>query len=304
MRFAIGVDLGGTNMRAALVREDGHIVAMEKRKTPVESGPEATARGIAEMAVNLKTANANLRIEGLGVGSPGPLSRTEKKVFKTANLPGFEGYPIGYKIEEYSGLIVQLDNDAKCAAYGEGQFGAAKGLKNYILMTFGTGIGGGILVDGKMIYGKSDGACEVGHFTLYPDGELCGCGNRGCFEKYASASAIQRRSEEYFSQRLNARQVFEKLQQGDKQAEALLRLIARDIALGTASLVNLFDPEAVIFGGGIFVEGGGPMIGWIREGMKDRCFESSQKGLKLEASALSGHAGMLGAASLVFRAVL
>lgn len=300
MRYAIGIDLGGTNLRAALVSEDGEIHAQVREKTPTKEGPEATAELMRKMIERLTRDHGRRSVEGVGIGSPGPLSRTEKKIFNTANLPGFENFPLGRRVEELSGKRVFFDNDAKCAAYGEGYFGEARALRNFILMTFGTGVGGGIVVDGRMMYGKSDGACEVGHFTLYPDGEPCPCGNRGCFERYVSASAIVRRSEAALGEEVKAYEVFERAKRGDTKAQVFLREIARDIAIGAASLVNLFDPDAVVFGGGIFSDGGAPVLEWIREQMRGRCFESSQRGLKIVASSLGGNAGVLGAASLVF----
>lgn len=296
--LAIGVDLGGTNMRVALVTSEGEVLRTERERTPVKEGPQATADLMSHLI--RKVADGHW-VLGVGIGSPGPLSREKKTIFKTANLPGFENFPLGVEVEKQVGLKVMLDNDAKCATYGEGYFGAAQGLRNYILLTFGTGIGGGIIVDGKMIYGKSDGACEVGHITLHPNGEPCGCGNRGCFERYASATAIERRSIAHFGKAVSPRVALEELVLGNPHADALLKEVADDIALGCASLVNLFDPEALIFGGGVFTDGGGPLCAWVRERMKDRCFETSLSEMKIFPSKLAGNAGIMGAASLFFR---
>ncbi|MEO6459133.1 MAG: ROK family protein [Bdellovibrionota bacterium] len=297
MSYAIGVDLGGTNMRAALVDEHGKIHAQARTKTPVEEGPEATAQA---MGLLVREVMGSETVLGVGIGSPGPLSRSEKMIYQSANLPGFDRFPLGKRIEELTGKNVFLDNDAKCATYGEAVFGRAKGRKNFILMTFGTGIGGGIVVDGKMIYGKSDGACEVGHLTLHAEGKLCKCGNRGCFEQYASATAFKARGFEKSGQELGGKEIFEAFDRGQKWAAELIREFTIDLAIGTASLVNIFDPELVVFGGGLFTLGGGPLCAWVQEAIKDRCFKSSQKGLEIAASSLGGDAGVLGAASLVF----
>lgn len=298
MTYAIGVDLGGTNMRAALVDEQGKIHAQARTKTPVEDGPEATA---ISMSALVKEVQGKFDVIGIGIGSPGPLSRSEKMIYQTPNLPGFDRFPLGKRIEELSGKTVYIDNDAKCATYGEALFGRAKGRKNFILMTFGTGIGGGIIVDNKMIYGKSDGACEVGHLTVYPEGKLCKCGNRGCFEQYSSATAFKTRAFEKCGQELGGKEIFEAFSRGQKWATELMREFTVDLSIATASLVNIFDPELVVFGGGLFTTGGGPLCAWVQEAIKDRCFRSSQKGLEIAASTLSGDAGVLGAASLVFR---
>jgi glucokinase len=298
MSYAIGVDLGGTNMRAALVDEQGKICAQARTKTPVQEGPEATAQAMALLVKEVLGSETAL---GLGIGSPGPLSRSEKMIFQTANLPGFDRFPLGYRLQELTGLNVFLDNDAKCATYGEAIFGRAKGRKNFILLTFGTGVGSGIVVENRMIYGKSDGACEVGHLTLYPEGKLCKCGNRGCMEQYVSATAFKARAFAKSGQELGGKEIFEAFGRGQKWANELMREFTVDLAIATATLVNIFDPELVVFGGGLFTSGGGPLCGWVQAAIEDRCFKSSQKGLEIAASTLSGDAGVLGAASLVFR---
>ena len=296
-RKAIGVDLGGTNVRAALVREDGSIARFIREKTPVKEGPEATAQLIAKMSKELAAAGG---VVGIGIGSPGPLSRKDRRIIQTPNLPGFDNFYLGSRVEEISEIPTLLDNDAKCAAFGEGYFGEAKGLSNFILLTFGTGIGGGVVVDGRMIYGKTDGACEIGHMTLYPNGVPCHCGNKGCFERYCSASAIHRRATEVFQRPMGTKEVMDLHLAGDELATQLLREIAVDMSIAVASLVNIFDPQAIVLGGGVFTTGGGPLVPWVIDEIRDRCFKSSQTGLKIVASKLGGDAGVLGAASTVF----
>jgi glucokinase len=297
MTYAVGVDLGGTNMRAALVDESGKIHAHAKVRTPVEAGPEATAVAMNALVSEVRSSET---IIGIGIGSPGPLSRTEKMIYQTPNLPGFDRFPLGQRLQDLAGCTVFLDNDAKCAAYGEAHFGRGKGRNNMILMTFGTGIGGGIFVGGRMLYGKSDGACEVGHLTLYPGGHRCPCGNRGCFESYCSATAFKRRAFDKSGHEMGGREIFEAFDQGHAWALDLMKEFAVDMAIGTASLVNIFEPETIVFGGGLFSTGGGPLCAWVQDAIKDRCFKSSQRGLEIVPSALGGDAGVLGAASLVF----
>jgi glucokinase len=296
MKYSIGVDIGGTNLRVALVNDTGEIVDSLRESTPVKKGPEFTAQLIGQLIKNI--ANPSKKIEGVGIGCPGPLSRKERTIFQTPNLPGFENFPLGKRIETISGFKTFLDNDAKCAGYGEGRFGVARKTDNYILLTFGTGIGGAVVAGGKMIYGKNDGACEIGHMTLYPDGLPCACGNRGCFEQYCSATALSRRAEERTGKPASGADIFAASQKGEDWALNSLKLVAKDLAIATASLVNIFEPQMIVFGGGIFTEGGGPITQWVREEIRGRCFESSQKGLRIEASSLRGNAGILGAAAI------
>ncbi|NCN40234.1 ROK family protein [bacterium] len=294
---AIGIDLGGTNLRAAWVNQNGKILASDRCKTPVEEGPAATVFAMKELVEKLIPSDNHLPI-GIGIGSPGPLSRKGRKIFQTPNLPGFDSYPLGEKLEELTKIPVKIDNDAKCATYGEARFGVAKGCDNFILMTFGTGIGGGIFSNGKMIYGKSDGACEIGHMTLYPGGKQCKCGNKGCLEQYISATAFKARASAIAGREVGGREVFDSFEEGQAWATEFMREFTVDVATGVASLVNIFDPEKVIFAGGLFSSGGGPLASWVSEAIKDRCFKSSQEGLEVAVSSLKGDAGVLGAASL------
>jgi len=299
--LAFGVDLGGTNLRVALVSQEGKILSERRARTPIEEGPVATAELMNRLARDqLAPSLANHRVLGIGVGSPGPLSRAEKTIFQTPNLPGFDNFPLGKRVEELLGMPLWLDNDAKCATFGEAKFGAARGKRNVILLTFGTGIGGGVLADGRMIYGKSDGACELGHLTLHPEGRPCKCGNRGCFEVYVSATAVERRAIETAGRKVSNLELFQAEARGDSWATSCLVEIARDLAIGCASLVNIFEPEMIVFGGGLFSGGGGPLCSMVQENIRDRCFKSSQRGLEIVPSTLLGEAGVLGAASLVF----
>lgn len=302
--LAIGIDLGGTNLRAALVNEKGQILAHNKCKTPVVEGPEATVQAMAKLIngliQELSQTQPTAKILGVGIGSPGPLSRKQKMIIQTPNLPGFENFPIGQRLQELCGLRVEIDNDAKCATFGERLFGRARGKKDFILLTFGTGIGGGIVANGQMIYGKSDGACEVGHLTLHPEGRLCKCGNKGCFEQYCSATAFVRRAKEKSGQELDGKEIFEAEARGEVWAQEMIKEFAMDLAIATASLVNVFEPEMIVFGGGLFTTGGGDLCQKVLLEIRERCFKSSQSQLDIVASSLGGDAGVLGAASLVF----
>ena len=297
---AIGIDLGGTNIRAGLVDKNGTTSSIVWRRTPVDEGPEATARAMAEMVAEICRSTSS-RPLGVGIGSPGPLSRQQKMIFQSPNLPGFDGFPLGQRVEELCGLAVELDNDAKCSTYGEALFGAARGMRDFVLLTFGTGIGGGILVNGEMLYGKSDGGAEMGHLTLYPEGLLCKCGNRGCFELYCSATAAERRASEAAGQPVSGKEIFAALTEKKSWAETSMRAFALDLSYACATIVNVFDPEAIVFAGGLFTTGGGPLCDWVSEGIRDRCFKSSQKNLRILPSALHGEAGIMGAASIVYR---
>jgi len=287
-------------MRVAVVSSEGLLLGSRQRKTPVKEGPEATAVSLSQMICEL-AAEHPVSIRGIGIGSPGPLSRSEKRIFHTPNLPGFDGFPLGHRMQSLTSLPVFLDNDAKCATFGEALYGAARGARHVIMLTFGTGVGGGVIADGHMIYGKGDNAGEIGHLTLYPNGQACNCGNRGCLEQYLSARAIGRRATERAGRAVGVIELMDAHARDKKWATDLLREIATDLAIAVASLVNIFEPEVIVLGGGVFSSGGGPLCPWVAEEIRERCFASSQLDLRIVASTLGGDAGVLGAASLVHR---
>jgi glucokinase len=301
--YAVGIDLGGTNLRVALVQKDGQIIEKIDKSTEAALGPDALTSKMALAIEQLATKRAlrSKDILGVGIGSPGPLSRSERKIFQTPHFPGFENFPLGESVEKLCGLKVLLDNDANCAAAGEEMFGAAKGKQNFVLLTFGTGIGGGIFCDGRMIYGKSDGAGELGHILLYPDGERCACGRIGCFEQYCSATAMTRRGAQALGREIKLPELFLEFESGNPKARECLSTIARDIAKAVGDYVNIFDPEMVVLGGGAFSTGGGPLFPLIEKYLPEEAFKSSLKNMKLCTSSLKGNAGVLGAAAMVFR---
>jgi glucokinase len=298
MRASVGVDLGGTNLRAALVLENGEILAVKSGRTPVQAGPIATVDLIAALVGELCVEAKNLTIVGVGVGSPGPLNRKERKIFQTPNLPGFENFPIGAELEARVKKPVCLEHDAKCAALGELFFGVAREAKHAVFLTFGTGIGGAVLAEGELLHGKSDGAGELGHMTLYPGGRTCHCGNTGCFEEYVSATALERRGAEAAGRKVSNPEIIQAYEKGEVWANLLLKSFAKDVAIGVASLANIFEPELVVLSGGLFTSGGGPLCSLVTAGLEGRCFASTRLGLRVVSSSLQGTAGVLGAATL------
>lgn len=318
--YAIGIDLGGTNLRAALVNREGKVCSFEKTKTPVQEGPAATVRAMAGLVSRLLQGDVLKgegfdQVAGVGIGSPGPLSRKRRMIFQTANLPGFDRYPMGDTLEEQTGLPVKIDNDAKCAAYGERAFGAAQGFSNVVVLTFGTGIGGGVFVDGNMVYGKSDGACELGHMTLYPGGTPCSCSNKGCMEKYISAIAFEHRAHEHRMRELEKQtgsrpaqheamlrgpEIFQAYSENISWAVEHMEAFVEDTAMSVASLLSIFNPELVVLSGGLFTTGGGPLPELVQKNLKGRTYASLVADVKVASSTLGGEAGVLGAASLAF----
>lgn len=295
-KLAIGVDVGGTNLRVGLVRAGGEIAVLKKESTEALH-PEKLLNQLEKMIRGL-LAEADQEVCSIGIGWPGPVDHERKLIRQTPNIKGFDDFPIGKELEARLSLPIHLDNDAKCAGLAEFRFGAAKGLTDFVLLTFGTGIGGVIFSNGKLHYGKSGGGGEIGHMTLYPEGVQCPCGNRGCFERYCSAKAIEVRSESTQAKQKTAREIVEASQKNEKWATDLMHEFTRDLSIGVASLVNIFDPQAIVFAGGLFTTGGGRILDEVRANIQHRCFESLQRNLQLRSSTMHGQAGLVGAAWL------
>lgn len=289
-------------MRAVLADEGGHMGFKGEHKTEPHKGPDSVAEKIADLVHQLAHQKPNAcRIVSIGIGSPGPLSRARGMIFQTPNLPGFNNYPLADRVRALTGLPVFLDNDANCATHGEAMFGVSQGVKDFVLLTIGTGIGGGLVSGGKMIYGKSDGAAELGHLTLYPGGEKCLCGRMGCFEQYCSATAIERRGSIALNKDIRVPELFMEYDRGTPAAVKCLNEIGEDFAIAIGSLINIFDPEQVVLAGGAFSTGGGPLVDLIKEKLVGQAFESSLKGCSIIASSLKGNGGVLGAAAMAFK---
>jgi len=179
MPIVIGIDLGGTNIKAGLVQEDGKVLEAVSTPTLAQEGPDAVVGRMAKLANDLKAKSPTPPI-GIGVGSPGPLNPVTGMLYFTANMPGWDNYGLADKLAALTGFKVVVDNDANCAALAEHWLGAGKGTRTMLLLTLGTGIGGGIILDGKLVNGTKVTAGEVGHIVINDKGPKCGCGNHGC----------------------------------------------------------------------------------------------------------------------------
>ena len=188
--YSIGVDLGGTNLRAAAISSDGQMLDKISGKTELSAGGDAVIADIVEAIVTLRDRRRDSRLAGVGIGVPGFIEIEKGLIVGSNNLPEFEGFPVRDEIERRLGTQVILENDANAAALGEKWMGAGRDVNDLVLLTLGTGIGGGIISSGRVLHGFLGMAGELGHMTVVPNGNPCGCGNQGCLEKHASATAI------------------------------------------------------------------------------------------------------------------
>lgn len=293
---AMGIDVGGTNLRVGLIDSNGKLVLSFKEPTPTTS-IEAFLTTLESLVEKVRRESGE-KIESLGIGWPGAVDFKTGKVFETPNLKYFRQYELKSELERRLNMQCRVDNDAKCAALAEKKFGVAKNFHDFILLTFGTGIGGAIYTNGQLVRGKSGVAGEIGHMCLYPKGVECTCGSRGCFERYCSALALERRAEARFHKFTSARDILSQ-SETNREFQVLITEYVEDLALAIGTLVNIFDTQAFVFSGGLFTTGGQVILKEIHGHLGRQGFQSMKKGVQLIASELEGKAGIIGAASLM-----
>jgi glucokinase len=313
-KYLVGVDLGGTNIVAGALAEDGSdLIALRSEPTRADQGAEAVVDRIVRMIDTViaetiaQTGAKRDDMIGIGVGAPGPLDRERGIVVTTPNL-GWTNYPLRDAISEKARLPVRIDNDANCATLGEWWLGAAKGASNVIGMTIGTGIGGGIIIGGRLYHGSSDVAGEIGHATIDITGRRCKCGNYGCLEAYASGPSIADRAREAVSgddeamlmrmvggdpQKITAATVYEAAKRGDDAALDVVRETARFLGAGIANLLNIFNPEVVVVAGGV-TQAGDTLFLPLRREVKKRAFKPAVEACEIVPGTLTA-AGVVGA---------
>lgn len=313
MKHALGVDIGGTKISMVLGNEHGKILAQKIIPTLTGGKTSESVRAMTQALGQMKKEFKG-RLSGVGIGIPGPVDSASGIVPRSPNLSGWQGLQLRKILQKNLGLPVRMGNDANAAALGEKIFGQGRGLKNFIYVTVSTGIGGGIVSEGKLLEGVSYVAGEVGHMKLVPQGELCKCGGRGCFEAYASGTAIARMAGEEYRKRgksaalrklaggepLAAWHVGLAARGGDKIALEVYKKAGAYLGTGLANLLNILNPEMIILGGGVW--NSAPPEFWktmLRTCSRD-AWPQAMKAVKIVRSNLKGHAGDLGALALGF----
>src|SRR5215471_6265629 len=315
-QYIVGVDLGGTNIVVGAMSADGqHHFAMRSIPTSPESGAEGVADRIVRLIEDViretmaETKASRKDFLGIGIGAPGPLDREKGIVIVAPNL-GWRNFPLRDRIAEKLKLPATLDNDANCATVGEWWQGAARGGTNVIGMTIGTGIGGGLIIDGKLFHGASDVAGEIGHTTIDLNGRHCKCGNYGCLEAYASGPAIAVRAREVLVREetasllpslvggrldeITAETVYRAAQQGDAVANEIVRDTARYLGVGIANMLNILNADVVVVAGGV-TQAGDALFVPLRAEVRRRAFRPAVDATRIVPGALPGTAGVVGA---------
>lgn len=293
----IGLDLGGTDLKYGLVDSAGKILVSKKIRAKINEGQKVLVEQLRSSARELLAVASEKKwnVKRIGTGSPGAVNfETGKVVGNSPNIPGWEGVNLKNSLR-ISGIPAYADNDANCVAVAESLFGAARNAKSALCVTVGTGIGGGLVLDGKVYRGSSFSAGEIGHTTLFFEGRPCACGNRGCLEKYASVSALMEKAQEH-----GFGTVRELTDAARNQNSVALELIAEQAAYlgaGLASAVNLLNPEKVILGGG-FVDVYPAFLKLVEGEIKKRAFPAALFELRVVKAKLGNEAGLVGAAFL------
>ncbi len=312
--YRLGIDLGGTNIVAGVVDENFNIVATAKRKTNCPRPAEEIVNDMAEISLEA-IAKAGIKVEDIesaGVGSPGSINPTDGVVVYSNNL-GFFNLPLSKLLKEKTGIDFYLDNDANAAAYGELIAGAGKGVNNFVMITLGTGVGGGAIIDGKMLTGSNYAGAELGHTVIDINGQMCSCGRQGCFEAYASATALIRQTKQAMVKypgsvmweivkgnidAVNGLTAFDAMRKGDEAGKAVVDKYVYYLSVGIANMINIFQPEILCIGGGVSKEGDNIIVPLQKIVDGENYARLMEKKAVIKAAELGNDAGIIGAAYL------
>lgn len=311
----IGVDIGATNLKAGLISEEGAILSTKKMKVAEVTDPAKLAWTIYALCCDMceETGCSMEEVASVGVGCPGAVEIHSGAILFTCNLP-LRNVPLRRLFHQLSPLPLYLENDANCAALAEYCLGAGRGSKRFVTITLGTGIGGGIIHNGKIFHGSNGMAGEVGHMSIAKNGEICPCGRRGCWERYASASALKRLTSRYLQENpdsilaqvvaqnnnhVSGQSAFIASRAGCPVGEKICEEYLDDLAAGVINLVNIFQPDTLAIGGGVSNEEDSQLLLPLRERVeRDSIPCQQEKRTRIVKAELGTDAGMLGAALL------
>lgn len=312
--IVLAVDLGGTNLRMAAVEPSGAVLFRTRRETPRGERPDEIVRAIVESAIECKKNCSDFRVRVICAAVPATVNTERGLILKAPNLPALDDFQMAAALENELGIKSILENDANAAAFGENWLGASKGFANSIFVTLGTGVGGGIIIGGKILRGMDGTAGEIGHICVEPFGVPCGCGSRGCVEQYSSATAIVRLAKDLESQypnsslkqhlHLTAFDIYQAgTQEGDELAIEIFRQMGFYLGVALAGLINVLNPEAIIIGGGASA-GWSLFLPHVQKTICRRAYHVPAKRAQVSIATLGEDAGIIGAARLAFDSLI
>jgi glucokinase len=311
----VGIDIGGTNLKAGLVDEFGNILVTRKMKVAEEGDSESVAWTLVQLTQDLAAAgNIPLdQIASVGVGVPGVVEVYSGSILYTCNLP-LRNIPLRKQFHHYLGLPLYVENDANCAALAEYHIGAGRASKRFVTVTLGTGIGGGIIHNGKIYHGSNGMAGEVGHMAIMYGGEKCNCGRRGCWERYASATALKRMTQHALDEhpdstlaavvtenegKVSGQSAFIAARQGDPVGQAVCDAYIQYLGMGIVNLINIFQPDTLAIGGGVSNEAEEQLLLPLRRiAARESIPCNRDKMTRIVKAELGNNAGLIGAALL------
>ncbi|RKY20911.1 MAG: hypothetical protein DRP62_08305 [Planctomycetota bacterium] len=312
----VGIDLGGTNIKIGCFDTSLKLLCKTAVATKADMGAEVVVEKICETAKKLLADNG-LPLEAVkaaGIGAPGPSNIAEGIIVSAPNLPKFRNIPLRKMIGERLGRPIVFENDANAACWGEYVVGAGKGVRNMVFLTLGTGIGGGIISNGELVHGFNDNAAELGHIIIHPQGRLCGCGQKGCVEAYASASSTAARAAEAIEAgrqsslkktlekngEITCRDVFEHSAAGDTLAKEITDSTADALGLLCVDMLHVTGPQRIVFAGGM-IAAGDLLLNRIRHFFKQHIWSLKKEMLEICFATLGGDAGVIGTAAMALR---
>ncbi|HHS13978.1 MAG TPA: ROK family protein [bacterium] len=304
-----GLDLGGTNIKAGLIAAAGPVQNETQMPVRLNLGVDSVLDQMAEAIQDLLRNNKSCRLAGAGVGAAGLVDVSRGVLWNAPNLPGWIEVPVACGLEKRLGVPVAMDNDANAAALGEYAFGAGRGARNMLMVTLGTGVGGGLILDGRLFHGSADSAGEIGHTIIQTDGPLCGCGRRGCVEAFAGGNALVRNFRELLAQghdsilkglpekKITPRDIGEAADQGDEPARRVLAKAGKYLGIAIGNAVNLLNLDRVVIGGGV-ANAGEWILSPAREALNRTALTVPARSVRIVSAQMGEKAGWIGAAYL------
>lgn len=313
----VGIDLGGTNVKIGCFDSELNLAGKTAAPTEADMGPDVVVERMAETTKRL-LADIGLSIDAIsavGIGAPGPAKLDEGIIIASPNMPSFKNVPLRKMVGDAFGKPTVLENDANAACWGEYVLGAGKDVEDMVFFTLGTGIGGGVIVKGKLVHGFADNAAELGHIIIYPGGRKCGCGQRGCVEAYASADSTARRATEAVQEgasstlnkvlekkgRITCQAVYEHLAAGDELARKITDETAEALAIVCINMLHTTEPRRIVFAGGM-IAAGDLLLSRIIHYFNEHIWSLKKEAVEIAFATLGEDAGIIGAAALAKQA--